>query len=570
MESKTASQRITRHFATITDGAWGARQVHYRRVGTGPVVILLHQSPLSSQDMLATMNRWKAHFTCIAPDHPGYGLSDPLGVERAEMADFARATIEFLDALGLRKAAFYGYHTGAMIAAAVAEHFPERVHCAVANGYVVLTEAEREDIVANYLPLFEPKWDGSHLTWLWSRMREQSIFFPWYRKSIEDRLDFDLPSPAALHAGALDMLRSGDHHRVGYRAAFTMRSDEYLRRIRVPTLITASKSDPLAQQMPRITQKSTSVSLQIGGTGEETLDLCRDWIKKHKPPALASTLNPTAPLHGRLWQQYIDVPGGQLRVRRNSDVAGRPVLVQHDAAGSSEVVQALASGFIGTRPVIAINLPGHGESDNTLRKGKVTVTAYAKVVLAALKSLGVTDFDFIGTWGGGLVGLELAVLAPKRVRRLVMCDVLYFDAALRKELQQNYTPDIQPDWYGGHLLQAWHLLRDQGLFWPWYRRTKAGIIRKPLYIDPVMVNGRVLELFRSQGMWRQAYQAHFSYPLASKLRQLKVPLLFAAPAWDPQLEDTQRTARDFAHAPFQLLPHDMHQWAGALLPFFNA
>ena len=31
-----ATSRITRHFATIQDGRWGARQVHYRRTGKGP------------------------------------------------------------------------------------------------------------------------------------------------------------------------------------------------------------------------------------------------------------------------------------------------------------------------------------------------------------------------------------------------------------------------------------------------------------------------------------------------------------------------------------------------------
>ena len=62
-----STDQITRHFATIESGRWGARQVHYRRVGSGPVVICFHQSPLSSRDMLATMERWKSHFTCIAP-----------------------------------------------------------------------------------------------------------------------------------------------------------------------------------------------------------------------------------------------------------------------------------------------------------------------------------------------------------------------------------------------------------------------------------------------------------------------------------------------------------------------
>lgn len=49
-----------------------------------------------------------------------------------------------------------------------------------------------------------------------------------------------------------------------------------------------------------------------------------------------------------------------------------------------------------------------------------------------------------------------------------MADMLYFSDRQRKELVANYTPDIQPVWYGGHLLEAWHLMRDQGLFWPWY------------------------------------------------------------------------------------------------------
>ena len=96
---------ITRHFATIPQGRFGPRQVHYRRVGKGPVVICFHQSPMSSRDMIATMQRWQEHFTCIAPDSPGFGLSDPLGVAQAEMSDFADAAIEFMDAIGVERAA---------------------------------------------------------------------------------------------------------------------------------------------------------------------------------------------------------------------------------------------------------------------------------------------------------------------------------------------------------------------------------------------------------------------------------------------------------------------------------
>ena len=565
-----ATNGITRHFATIEQGRWGPRQVHYRKAGKGPLVILFHQSPLSSRDMIATLERWQEHFTCIAPDTPGFGLSDPLGVPQAEMHDYAEAAVEFMDALGIDKAAVYGFHTGAMLSAALAAGFPERVTCAVSNGYVILTEQERADIVANYLPAYEPKWDGSHLTWLWARMREQLIFFPWYAKTLAERLDYDMPPPAALHTGLLDFMRAGDNYRTGYRAAFTMRSDLALQQAKAPILVTAADTDVLAAHLGRVRRASPLVTVQPGGTGPEALDLSRDFIRRHKPPVAPKKLAPTRPLPGRLWQQYVDVPGGQLRVRRNDDAPGRPVLVQHDAAGSSEVVENLARGFIGKRPVIAINLPGHGESDNVLPRGRVTVTGYARAVLAALPALGVERFDFVGTWGGGLVGLELALLEPARVGKLVLADLLYFDDALREQLAANYTPDIQPVWYGGHLLEAWHLMRDQGLFWPWYERTRKGIIRQPINVDTQMVNRRVLELFRSEGMWRQAYQAHFAYPLRSKLAKSKVPMAFVAPSWDPQLAVTRQAARDFPRSPFVPMPDAMEKWAEALLPFFDA
>lgn len=555
---------ITRHFATIRQGRFGARQVHYRRTGSGPVVICFHQSPMSSRDMISTMERWQTHFTCIAPDSPGFGLSDPLGVEQADMSDFADAAIEFMDAIGVERAAVYGFHTGAMISGAIAAAYPERIVCAAANGYVMLTEPERADIVRHYLPALEPKWDGSHLTWLWARMREQTIFFPWYRKSLADRMSIDVPSAEALHAGLLDFMRSGDHYRVGYRAAFTMRSDQTLRELRVPTLITAAATDVLSTQLDRIQHRSDCVTVKVGGSMEETLDLCRDFILQHAPPAAPAITAPKA-IPGRMWSDYVEIPGGQLRLQRNDEGSGTPILVLHDAAGSSDIVRPLASGFIGKQPVIALNLPGHGESDNTLVGGEINVTAYAQAVSQALDSLQIKEIDFIGTWGGGLVGLELALQRPQRIRRLIMADVLYFDDALRTELLENYTPDIQPVWYGGHLLQAWYLMRDQGLFWPWYRRTRAGIIRAEPYVDPVMVNARVLELFRSEGMWRKAYHAHFSYPIKDKLAQLQRSVEFAAPSWDPQLEHSQQAAREVANATFVALPNDMRDWADALL-----
>ena len=558
---------VSRHFATIPDGRFGPRQVHYRRAGQGPAVLLFHQSPLSSRDVLPMMEQLKGRFTCIAPDTPGYGLSDPFGASTVEMEGIADAVIEFADALGVERFAAYGFHTGAMIAVAVGHKYPGRVSCVAANGFLMPTEALREELLEHYLPPFRPQWDGSHLAWLWARLREQTVFFPWYHKDLASRLDFDLPEPEALQNAALEFLRAGDNYRVGYRAAFTFRGDAALAGMATPTLVTATQFDPLRADLARIQHRSPHVVVTPGGTAEETLALCEAFLARHPapgpPPAPVTT-----PLPGHSWQQMVDVPGGQLRVRRNTDAAGRVVLVQHDAASSSDQVDPVTRSFIGHRPVLAIDLPGHGESDNTLGTENVTVERYVTVVRQTLDALEIESCDFYGMWGGGLVGLELA-LQDARVQRLVMSDVLWHTPELREELKAHYTPAIEPVWYGGHLLQAWHLLRDQGLFWPWFRRSRPGILWQEPYVDPEMVHLRLINLFKAPVMWRRAYQAHFAYPIEERLTWVRQPTLLCAPAWDPQLDETRQAAAANPHCAFSMLPDDMRQWGPAMLPFLD-
>ncbi len=564
-----SSTRITRHFATIHEGRWGSRQVHYRRTGKGPVLVLLHQSPLSSRDMIATMRRWQRHFTCIAPDTPGYGLSDPLGVTHAEMEDFAQAAVEFLDAIGVAKAAFYGFHTGAMLAAAIAARYPRRVHAVVSNGYVIPTTEERAELVAQYLPPFEASWDGAHLAWLWSRMREQVIFFPWYRKGAADRMFLNLPPPEGLQAGLVEFLRAGDHYRVAYRAAFTMPANEALQSITVPALVTASRTDPTSRYLSRALDPAPAVTVRECATPAETLDLSLAHLRRARSTA-APRLAATRPVPGRLWQRMIDVRGGQLRGRGNDEATGRTVVVLHDAAGSADTVATLAAGFIGRRPVVAIDLPGHGESDDTLPRGAVTVTDYAKALRTALDALGIREFDAIGVWGGGLVGLELARLAPKRVRRLALAGPLVLDAALQRELRRRYAPDIRIDAHGGHLLQAWQFVRDHGNYWPWYDNTREAIIPTADSLDTAVVHQRVLEIFRAPDAWRRALRAHFSYPAKSRLRAVKCPTLLAAADGDPLRPYALAASRALPQLPFCALPRDPREWAQALMPFLDA
>jgi pimeloyl-ACP methyl ester carboxylesterase len=181
--------------------------------------------------------------------------------------------------------------------------------------------------------------------------------------------------------------------------------------------------------------------------------------------------------------------------------------------------------------------------------------------------------DVIGSGAGALVGLELALRKRERVHALVMTGVAFVDDALAAELVEKIAPQITPDWFGGYLLQAWHVVRDQGLFWPWYERRGTAAIRQEPQVDPVLVQQRVLELFRSAGAWRRAFQAQFSYPLqkrlATALGRGALPVMLAASDLDPQRDGMWRAAADFPRAQHALLPDAETKWAGALLPFLD-
>ncbi len=102
----------------------GDRLVHYRVGGSGPAIVLLHDSPRSSRLHLPLMEVLASRFRVFALDTPGYGNSDPLDMAEPTIPDFASALGEALAALGLEQAPLYATHTSAKIARAV-RHSPE-------------------------------------------------------------------------------------------------------------------------------------------------------------------------------------------------------------------------------------------------------------------------------------------------------------------------------------------------------------------------------------------------------------------------------------------------------------
>ncbi len=559
----TAHPRITRHFLTLD----GVRQVHYLRAGKGVPVLLLHPSPGPSRYLQSLIEYLSDHFTVFAPDTPGNGLSDHLPLDAPTMDDYGDNVARVLDALGIDRIVLYGFHTGASVGTAFAIRHPQRVLGAILDGFLVESDASLQDRLTHYLVPFEPKLDGSHMTWLWTRLRDQGLYGKWYAPSLASRLDREPPAPAATQATVMDWLDAGSAYIMPYAAAFRQRGHLQVMRFATPTVLCAADSDSLVHHLDALPRSLPAcVAVKRYGAKENqnafALDELRRLAAGEAPP-----VPPVRPLNDRPWQDYVSIPGGQLHVRR-IDGAGRPVVILHDAIGDNRVVDGVTRGFRGHRPVLAIDLPGHGNSDNMLR-ADADIADYARSVIAAVDALGLTEIDLLGIHAGTAVATELAVQRPELVKHLVLAETPPMDAATQADLRANYAHTTEPDAFGGHLLKAWFTARDHGQFWPWYDRRRAAAIRREPH-SAGEVHQYMVSILKAGPMFQRYAQAAFAPDAMTALSSVQVSMAFAAAPGSRLATAAQAAGRMMQGAQLIELPADMRGWAGALLPFLDS
>jgi len=273
------------------------RRVLVRFAGSGPAVLLLHQSPQNSRALIAWIERLSAHYSVFAPDTPGFGYSDPLPLAQPTIPDYAAALSALLDALGIERVIVNGVHTGAVTALRFALDFPARVAGLICDGYARFNAEERQLLLNGYLPPFEPQWDGSHLLWLWARLREQHLFFPWNTATKSARMAYPAPSTERLSGDVLDILDAGDGYRAGYRAPFLYDDATAASRLTVETCIFYRAEDVLVTHLPRLQGLPTNVVAEIVNGGPAALIERTDaFIASHA--ANASRLNAGAAVFG--------------------------------------------------------------------------------------------------------------------------------------------------------------------------------------------------------------------------------------------------------------------------------
>ncbi|MFQ6397381.1 alpha/beta fold hydrolase [Nocardia sp. KC 131] len=120
-------------FATV-DG----HNIHYKRAGTGPSVLLLHGSGSSLHTFDRVAAALSASFDVIRPDLPGFGLTGPRPDRDYRISAFADTVGAFLDAIGVGRTSVVGNSMGGNIAWNFALDHPRRLDRLVlinATGY---------------------------------------------------------------------------------------------------------------------------------------------------------------------------------------------------------------------------------------------------------------------------------------------------------------------------------------------------------------------------------------------------------------------------------------------------
>ncbi|MDX6740785.1 alpha/beta hydrolase [Actinocorallia sp. A-T 12471] len=116
---------------TVQTRDWKLR---YYEAGSGHPVILLHGSGPGAtgwSNFSGNIEALAEHFHVYAVDMPGWGDSDACTVERL---DHVEAAVQFMDALGIAKAAFVGNSMGGQTSLRLAVKHPDRISHLVTMG----------------------------------------------------------------------------------------------------------------------------------------------------------------------------------------------------------------------------------------------------------------------------------------------------------------------------------------------------------------------------------------------------------------------------------------------------
>ena len=236
-------------------------QLHYRELGSGPPLVLLHKTPSSSIQYVRAMPLLAERFRTIALDTPGFGCSDA-PPEQPTMADYGRIAGQFLDALGLELVGLVGHHTGASIAIELAAEQPERVSKLALAGVLAFDDEAVRAEWRDYLDSHKFELDTG------------GEFLETYPKPmLAADQQFSPEDPERYWLELVAYLQAGPRFWWAYNAVVEHRAFDLLGDLRPPTLVLNQAQGRVNESTKRVAEAIPGATyIELEGSSEGVMD----------------------------------------------------------------------------------------------------------------------------------------------------------------------------------------------------------------------------------------------------------------------------------------------------------
>ncbi|MCG8444028.1 MAG: hypothetical protein MI723_19675, partial [Caulobacterales bacterium] len=314
----------------------------------------------------------------------------------------------------------------------------------------------------------------------------------------------------------------------------------------------ATHPDPLAAHLDRITDAAAHVSVEPWPDRPTAFAAIAAFHARRPGDAPPSALRAGAGADG-LTRGFL----AGLHWRGRLEGPGRPLLLLHDAGGSGRLFAPALAAIAARRPVAALDLPGHGLSDELPAPEDWTVAASDWIAAAGWERPAVAGFHV-----GGVIAAALKAGGVAGAAGLIGAPVFTPEEAA--ERLERYTPSLAPTWEGAHLARAWRMLRRQSMFYPWHAPTRAARLARLGPLDPATLHRRCVDLLRAAPIYEAAYAHQHGADVGGLARRAETLALFRI-GWDP-LASPERAAALAAHARVEeiALADAPAEWSGPL------
>ena len=518
---------IIRRFVDV-DG----RRVHVRIMGSGPPAVFVHSSPANSSFVIGDMQPVANRFTCFAFDTPGFGLSDPLPDADLTVPQLADALADTLAAIGMPPCPVFGCHTGAAIALELALRHPAQVTGLMLDSLSCFTAEEFAELDSGYFTTFPLDPLGGHFSAIWTRFRDQSTWFPWFARDPAALNESDLTSPAATNRWVTMFYDAQSNYAPAYRAAMTYRGGAAaMRQLTVPMVLTSVESDMLYPHLARVEpQRADQEIVLVGNSVPARRALSAATMIRFSGSGLAPVLTATIGSSDRVARQFVDAGDSQLLVRSMGDRSKPPLLLIHDVPGSGMQAETTMSKLADKHFVVAFDLPGCGESPPL---NDQTLADFSAAIWRGATELGMANIALAGIGLGSSLAVEMALREPGRTTSLRLDGLLLPGPDERASLRRDFAPavTIEPD--GSHWFRTWQMIRDMGIWWPWFQPQRSALRRVEANFDAASLHHRTRETLRQPNGYAAYVAAALDQDGAAALNRLQVTPHFVRDSRNP-------------------------------------